>query len=84
MKRLALIVLLISGSAFAQSEGSGGALPATCTTASVATSGNVATFEGVWINGANAGNVQMRFKSEVAVASAIVIQAGSWCRYNVY
>lgn len=54
------------------------------TTASVATSGNVATFEGVWSNGANSGNVQMRFKSEVAVASAIVIQAGSWCRYNSY
>lgn len=54
------------------------------TTASVGTSGNVATFEGIWSNGANSGNVQMRFKSEVAVASAIVIQAGSWCRYNTY
>lgn len=54
------------------------------TTASVATSGNFATFEGVWSNGANAGNVQMRFKSEVAIASAIIIQAGSWCRYNAY
>lgn len=54
------------------------------TTASVATTGNFATFEGVWNNGANAGNVQMRFKSEVAIASAIVIQPGSWCRYQAY
>lgn len=54
------------------------------TTASVATSGNFATFEGFWSNGANSGNVQMRFKSEVAVAAAIVIQAGSWCKYNSY
>lgn len=54
------------------------------TTASVATSGNSATFTGTWINGANAGNIQKRFKSEVAVASAIVIQPGSWCRYQAF
>lgn len=54
------------------------------TTASVGTTGNAATFTGFWSNGANAGNVQMRFKSEVAIASAIVIQAGSWCRYSTY
>lgn len=54
------------------------------TTASVATSGNFATFHGIWSNGANAGNVQMRFRSEVAIANAIVIQAGSYCKYNVF
>jgi len=54
------------------------------TTASVATTGNFAVFEGFWRNGANAGNVQMRFKSEVAVANGIVIQAGSWCKFNSY
>jgi len=54
------------------------------TTASVATSGNSAIFEGFWSNGANAGNVQIRFKSEVAVASAIVIKSGSWCKYNSF
>jgi len=54
------------------------------TTASVATSGNSALFEGFWSNGANAGNVQIRFKSEVAIASAIVIKAGSWCKYNSF
>lgn len=51
---------------------------------SLATAGNTATFKGIWSNGSNAGNVQMRFKSEVAVASAIVIQAGSFCKYNTF
>lgn len=54
------------------------------TTASVATAGNVATFDGLWSNGANAGTLQMRFKSEIAVAAAIIIKAGAWCRYHVY
>lgn len=54
------------------------------TTASVATTGNFATFKGFWINGANAGNIQMRFKSEVAVASAIVIQPSSFCKYQAF
>lgn len=54
------------------------------TTASVATTGNMATFKGIWSNGANAGSIQLRFKSEVAVAAAIVIQAGSYCKYNVF
>jgi len=54
------------------------------TTASVATTGNFATFEGFWRNGANAGSIQMRYKSEVAVANGIVIQAGSWCKFNSY
>lgn len=53
------------------------------TTASVATTANVATFQGVWANGANAGTVQVRVKSEVAVASAIILKAGSWCRSSV-
>ncbi len=54
------------------------------TSASVATTGNVALFHGLWSNGANAGTIQMRFKSEVAVAGAIVIQAGAWCRTHTY
>jgi hypothetical protein len=54
------------------------------TTASVATNGNFAVFEGFWRNGANAGSIQMRYKSEVAVANGIVIQAGSWCKFNSY
>ena len=54
------------------------------TTASVATTGNSAHFRGIWSNGANAGNVQMRFKSEVAIAAAIVIQAGSFCKFNSF
>ena len=51
---------------------------------SLNTAGNTATFRGMWSNGANAGNVQMRFKSEVATANAIVIQAGSFCKYNTF
>ena len=55
------------------------------TTSSVlASAGNTAQFWGIWSNGANAGNVQMRMKSEVAVASAIVIQAGSFCKFNTF
>ncbi len=54
------------------------------TTASVATTANVATLTGLWANGSNAGNIQMRFKSEIAVASAIIAKAGSWCRASVY
>ena len=54
------------------------------TTASVATTGNSATFHGVWSNGANAGTLQMRFKSEVAIAAAIIIKAGSFCKYSTY
>lgn len=55
------------------------------TTASVlAAAGNTAIFKGSWLNGANSGNVQMRFKSEVAIANAIIIQAGSWCKYQAF
>ena len=54
------------------------------TTASVATTGNVAHFEGIWSNGANAGNLQLRVKSEVAVANAIIIRTGAMCAYSVY
>lgn len=54
------------------------------TTASVATTANAVQFEGFWANGANAGTVQMRFKSEIAIASAIIVKAGSWCRSQVY
>lgn len=54
------------------------------TTASVATTANVATLNGLWSNGANAGTLQLRHKSEVAIASAIVTKAGSWCRASVY
>lgn len=54
------------------------------TTGSAATTANHAHFVGVWSNGANAGTLQMRFKSEVAVASAIIIQAGSVCSATVY
>lgn len=54
------------------------------TTASVATTGNHADFHGTWSNGANSGTLQMRFKSEVAVANAIVLKAGSWCKYATY
>lgn len=54
------------------------------TTASVATTGNYATFEGQWANGTTAGTMQMRFKSEVAIAAAIVVKAGSWCRFSTY
>jgi hypothetical protein len=54
------------------------------TTASTGTTGNFAVFEGFWRNGANAGSIQLRFKSEIAIANAIVIQAGSWCKYNSY
>lgn len=45
---------------------------------------NTARFEGTWANGATAGTVQLRVKSEVAIASAIVIKAGSWCRVSTY
>lgn len=55
------------------------------TTASTATSGNSATFRGTWVNGANAGNIQMRFKSEIAVANAIIIQPdASRCSYQAF
>lgn len=54
------------------------------TTASVATTGNIAHFEGIWSNGANAGTIQMRVKSEVAVASAIIMRTGAMCSYAVY
>lgn len=54
------------------------------TTASVATTANVARMQGLWSNGANAGMLQLRFKSEVAIASAIIAKAGSWCRSSVY
>ena len=54
------------------------------TTASVATTNNAATFEGIWSNGANAGTLQMRVKSEVAVASAIIVKTGALCAYQVY
>lgn len=55
------------------------------TTGSVAASPtlNHADFHGTWKNGANAGTLQIRFKSEVA-ASAIVVKAGSWCKYSVF
>lgn len=54
------------------------------TTASSATSGNVATFRGVWSNGPNAGTLQMRFRSEVAATNAITIKAGGVCRWSAY
>lgn len=54
------------------------------TTASVATTGNFAMFKGFWINGSNAGSIQMRFRSEVAVASAITIQPSSFCKYQSF
>lgn len=54
------------------------------TTASAATTANSATFDGIWSNGSNTGNLQMRFKSEVAVASAIIIKAGSACDATIY
>lgn len=54
------------------------------TTASVATTGNIAHLEGIWSNGANAGTVQLRVKSEVAVASAIIVRTGAVCSYLVY
>jgi len=54
------------------------------TTATPATTNNVARFEGLWSNGSNAGTLQMRLKSEVAVASAIIVRTGSVCSYAVY
>jgi hypothetical protein len=54
------------------------------TTASVATTNNTATFEGVWENGANAGTLQMRFRPETATANGITIKTGSWCKYATY
>lgn len=54
------------------------------TTASVATTGNNATFEGFWSNSSNAGTLQMRFKPETATANGITIKAGSWCKYSTY
>lgn len=54
------------------------------TTASVATTNNVAHFEGIWSNGANAGNVQFRVKSEIAIANAIIVRTGAVCSYAVY
>jgi hypothetical protein len=54
------------------------------TTGSAATTNNAATFDGVWSNGSNAGSLQLRFKSEVAIASAIIIKAGSVCQASVY
>jgi len=54
------------------------------TTASTATTNNSSVFEGFWSNGANAGTLQMRFRSEVAVTNAITIKAGSWCKYTTY
>lgn len=54
------------------------------TTASPATTNNVATFQGIWSNGSNAGTIQMRVKSEVAIANAIIVRAGAACSYAVY
>lgn len=45
---------------------------------------NHATLTGHWSNGTTAGTLQLRVKSEVAVASGIVIKAGSWCKYSAY
>lgn len=54
------------------------------TTASVATTNNIAHLEGIWSNGANAGTIQLRVKSEVAVANAIIVRTGAMCGYAVY
>ena len=54
------------------------------TTASVATTGNVALFTGIWSNGSSPGSVQLRFKSEVAAVNAVTIKAGAVCRVAVY
>jgi hypothetical protein len=44
----------------------------------------VVTFKGIWKNGANAGTLQMRFISEVAVALAITLKAGSILKYRTF
>lgn len=54
------------------------------TTASVATTNNVAHVEGIWSNGSNAGTIQLRVKSEVAIANAIIVRTGAMCSYMVY
>lgn len=54
------------------------------TTASVATTNNTAIFKGIWRNGINAGTLQMRFKSEVAIANAITLKTGSMCKYAAF
>lgn len=54
------------------------------TTASVALTGNLATFRGIWINGPNAGSIQMRFKAEVAIANAITAQPNSVCSSQAF
>ena len=54
------------------------------TTSSVGTTGQMATFRGIWSNGANSGTIQMRMRSETAVANAITILTGAMCQYQVY
>lgn len=54
------------------------------TTASPATTLNVAHLEGIWLNGSNAGTIQLRVKSEVAIANAIIVRTGAMCGYVVY
>lgn len=45
---------------------------------------NHASVDGIWRNGINAGTLQIRFRSEVAVANAIVAKAGSICQYSTF
>ena len=52
----------------------------TVSTGSTATTGNIAVLEGALFNGANAGTLTVRFKSEIA-ASAITAKAGSTCEW---
>lgn len=54
------------------------------TSASAGTTNNNAVFEGMWANGSNAGTLQLRFRAEAAATNAIVIKAGSFCKYSVY
>jgi hypothetical protein len=54
------------------------------TTGVPATTNNVARFNGTWRNGANAGTIQMRLRSEVAVSNGVTVIAGSWCKYAVF
>lgn len=50
-------------------------------TASPGTTRRIHEIHGIIVNGANAGNFALRFRSEVAVANAVVCRKGSWMQY---
>lgn len=53
-------------------------------TGSAATTNNLAVFEGIWSNGANAGTVQMRVRAESAATNAMIVRTGAMCSCAVY